>query len=183
MTTSQVRKLQGAAPTGLAASPVAGGGTFAAGAQFWKVTAVGPWGESAPGNEATATLALNGHADLTWANPPGTTAVRIYRGTSTNAENTLVVQLQGAATAYSDTGTGAAGAPPAVAGWSNMTKAGTVPLKSNIPAGTPAGLAQQLYQAMCEWCSVGTPITAGTSNQARIGDKVAAGAGFDLQEV
>jgi hypothetical protein len=184
MTTTQLKRVQGAAPTALAASPQAGGGTFAAGAQFWKVTAVGPWGESAPSAEATATLALNGQGSLTWTCPPGTTAVRIYRGTVTNTENALIAQLQGAPAAYSDTGTaGNAATPPAVTNWTAVTKTGTQPLKSNVPAGTPPGLFGAIYEAMCDWCAVGTATTAGTSQQAKIGDKVAAGAGYDLQEV
>ena len=185
MTTSQVRKLQGTAPTALAAAAVAGGGAFTAGAQFWKVTALGPWGESAPSAEATVSVALNGHADLTWACPPGTSAVRVYRGSVTNTENILVTQLQGNPTAYSDLGGPGtpATSPPAVSNWAAMSKSGTQPTKANIPAGTPAGLAQALYQAMCEWTSVGTATTAGVSQQAKLGDKLAAGAGFDLQEV
>jgi hypothetical protein len=104
-----------APPSTLAASPNVGGGSFAAATYFWKVTGVNGRGETTASNEATAAVALNGTASLTWAAlPAGTTAVKVYRGTVTNAENVLVATL-GAVVAYTDTGTaGVAGSPPAV---------------------------------------------------------------------
>lgn len=104
-----------AAPSGLAAAAVGSGGTFAAGAQYWKITGINGSGETTGSNEATATLVLNGSANLTWsALPAGTTGVKIYRGTASGAENVLVATL-GAVTSYTDTGTaGTAATPPAV---------------------------------------------------------------------
>lgn len=60
-------------------------------------------------------MAAGGTATLTWAAlPAGTTAVKVYRGTATNAENALVATL-GAVVTYTDTGTaGTPGSPPAV---------------------------------------------------------------------
>lgn len=106
-----------AAPSTLAASPNVGGGTFAAATYFWKVTGSNSRGETTASNEATCAVALNGTASLTWAAlPAGTTAVRVYRGTATGAENVLVATL-GAVVAYTDTGTaGVAGSPPTVSG-------------------------------------------------------------------
>jgi hypothetical protein len=104
-----------APPSTLAASPNVGGGSFAAATYFWKVTGSNAAGETTGSNEATAAVALNGTASLTWAAlPAGTTAVKVYRGTVTNTENVLVATL-GAVVAYTDTGTaGVAGVPPAV---------------------------------------------------------------------
>ena len=103
-----------AAPGTLAASPNVGGGTFGAATYFWKITGVNGRGETTASNEATTAVAANGTASLTWAAlPSGTTGVRVYRGTATNAENVLVAVL-GAVVAYTDTGTSlAAAAPPA----------------------------------------------------------------------
>jgi hypothetical protein len=118
-----------APPSALAAGAVVGGGTFAAGTYFWVVTGTNAQGETTKSNEATATIALNGSANLTWsALPAGTTGVKVYRGTVAGAENRLVATL-GAVTAYLDTGTvGSAATPP-----TNNT-AGTDPAKA-LPAG------------------------------------------------
>ncbi len=104
-----------APPSTLAAGANVGGGTFAAATYFWKITGLNSLGETTASNEATTAVALNGTASLTWAAlPAGTTGVRVYRGTVTNAENVLVAVL-GAVVAYTDTGTSlGAGAPPAV---------------------------------------------------------------------
>ena len=93
------------APSGAAAAAVGSGGTFAAGTYFWKITALYPGGESGPSSEVSATLVLNGSANLTWsALPAGATGAKVYRGTVTNAENVLVATL-GVVAAYTDTGT------------------------------------------------------------------------------
>lgn len=102
------------APTGLAAAAVVGGGTFAAGTYFWKVTGTDAQGETTGSNEASATIALNGSANLTWnALPAGTTGVKLYRGTAAGAEDHMIATL-GAVTSTTDTGTaGSAATPPA----------------------------------------------------------------------
>ena len=114
-TVTHVLQYQVAAPSGLAASPNVGGGTFAAHAYFWKITGLDAAGETTGSTEATCSVALNGTASLTWSAPPaGTAGVNVYRGTVTQTENVLVAAL-GAVVAYTDTGTaGVAGAPPAV---------------------------------------------------------------------
>lgn len=100
-------------PSGLTATAVVGGGTFAAGTYFWEVTFTGDLGETTVSNEASAVIALNGSANLTWnAPPPGVKHVKVYRGTVTQTENTLVTTL-GPVAAYTDTGTaGTAATPP-----------------------------------------------------------------------
>lgn len=103
--------LQAPAPTSFTATAVGTGGTFAAGAYYWKVVATTASGDSVPSAEATATLVLNGSANLAWTNPAGTTGVKVYRGTAPGAENVLVTTL-GVVTTYTDTGSaGTAGTP------------------------------------------------------------------------
>lgn len=102
-----------APPFGLAAAPVVGGGTFAAGTYYWEVTATTALGETTVSNEASAVLVLNGSANLTWNAPVGTiTGYKVYRGAAPGAENVLVATLPVTPTAYTDTNTGGAGAPP-----------------------------------------------------------------------
>jgi len=67
-------------PSGLAAAPNIGGGTFAAGTYFWVITGTDALGETTASNEATAVVALNGTVTLTWNQlPQGTTGVKVYR--------------------------------------------------------------------------------------------------------
>ena len=102
-------------PTNLAAAAVGSGGTFAAGTYFWEVTATTALGETTVSNEASATLVLNGSANLTWTLPAGpVTHIKVYRGTASGAENTLVTTLGPAVTAFTDTNVGGAGTPPTV---------------------------------------------------------------------
>jgi hypothetical protein len=102
-----------AAPSGLAAAAVVGGGTFAANTYFWVVTGVSDLGETTASNEASAAIALNGSCNLTWnALPAGTRHVKVYRGTASGVENALIATL-GVVTAYTDTGlAGTAATPP-----------------------------------------------------------------------
>jgi hypothetical protein len=100
-------------PSNLTATPVVGGGTFAAGNYFWKVTATTALGETSPSGEATAAIALNGSANLAWNAPNNVvTGYKIYRGTASNAENTLVATVSASTTSYTDTNVGGAGTPP-----------------------------------------------------------------------
>lgn len=101
-------------PAGLTATAVATGGTFAAGTYFWEVTATTSFGETSVSNEASATLVLNGSANLAWVAPAGpVTSFKVYRGTASNGENTLVATLPASQVTYTDTNTGSAGTPPA----------------------------------------------------------------------
>jgi hypothetical protein len=118
-----------APPAGLAAAAVVGGGTFVGGGAYWVITGINAEGETTRSNEATAVIALNGSANLTWsALPAGTTGVKVYRGTVPGGENVLVATL-GAVTSYTDTGSaGSAATPP------TTNTAGTDPQKA-LPAG------------------------------------------------
>ncbi|MEU6582751.1 phage tail tube protein [Nocardia sp. NPDC046763] len=91
------------------------GGTFAAGAEYWVITALGAWGESGKSNEVTATLVANGTQVLNWVAVVGATGYKIYRGTTPAGESVLVTTIgSGATITYTDTGTSSgAGTPPA----------------------------------------------------------------------
>lgn len=100
-------------PTGLTATAVGAGGTFAAGTYFWEVTATTALGETTVSNEASATLVLNGSANLAWTLPQGViTHIKVYRATVAGVENVLVTTLGPTATTFTDTNVGAAGTPP-----------------------------------------------------------------------
>lgn len=105
--------VQASPPSGLSATPVGAGGTFAAGNYFWEVTATTSLGETTVSNEATAAIVLNGSAVLAW-NPPNqkVTGYKLYRGTATGAENVLVATLTASQLTFTDTNVGGAGAPP-----------------------------------------------------------------------
>lgn len=101
------------APSGLTATPVVGGGTFAAGTYFYEVTATTALGETTVSNEASAVVALNGSVNLAWNAPNNVvTGYKLYRGTGAGTENTLVTTLTASQTTFTDTNVGGAGAPP-----------------------------------------------------------------------
>lgn len=102
-------------PASLAVQANGAGGTFAANTYFWVITATDALGETTASNEVTTAIVLNGSATLTWTYlPPGTTGVKVYRGTATGAENALIATL-GPVLTYTDTGTaGTAFSPPTV---------------------------------------------------------------------
>jgi hypothetical protein len=79
------------------------GGFFAAGAYFWKVTALNKNGETVGSNEVTATLTIGQQQVLNWGAVTGATAYTVFRGTSAGAENTAVAYL-GAVTTFTDRG-------------------------------------------------------------------------------
>jgi hypothetical protein len=102
-----------AAPFNLTATPVVGGGTFAAGTYFYEVTATTALGETTVSNEASAVVGLNGSVNLAWSLPNNViTGIKVYRGTGSGTENTLVTTLGATATTFTDTNVGAGGAPP-----------------------------------------------------------------------
>jgi hypothetical protein len=108
-----------APPDGVAVVPVAGGGSFSAGEQFWVITAVTATGESLPSSEVSATItSAAGSARLTWKRVPGASAYRIYRagaGGGESAGSAFVATTP--ATQFLDTGAPtSSGAPPSPAG-------------------------------------------------------------------
>lgn len=183
MTNTQIRVAQaGAAPSGVVAAAVGTGGTFAAGAQFWKITRRTLFGETQPSTEVTATLVLNGSASLTWSAAPGTYAFRIYRGTVTNTENLLVAEVDGHATSFVDTGASvvAATPPAAPAAFANANLSSTaLALKtSGALSGLNGGQLAQALRAINYWHNF--PTDPANTVQAA---KILAAVGIAIQEV
>jgi len=80
------------------------GGTLAAGATYWKITAINASGETLGSNEVTATLTGSTSSQpLSWPAISGSTGFNVYRGTAPGAENKLVATL-GLVTTYTDIG-------------------------------------------------------------------------------
>lgn len=101
-----------AAPAITLGTTAATGGTFGAGTYFWVVSAISATGESIVSNEVTATLVSTGTQILNWTAITGATGYKVYRGSVSGAENTLVATL-GAVLTYTDTGiAGTVSAPP-----------------------------------------------------------------------
>ncbi len=76
-----------AAPASPSATKVAGG-SLTAGSYFYKITAINANGETLPSTEVTATTeTTNLRINLAWTAVTGATSYRIYRGTSSGAEN------------------------------------------------------------------------------------------------
>jgi len=84
------------------------GGTLAAGATFWKVTAVNAAGQSLGSNEVSAVLTgTTSSQPLSWTVPVGAVSYNVYRGTTAGGENILVANV----TTNSYTDAGGAGTP------------------------------------------------------------------------
>lgn len=98
-------------PTGVTATPVASGGTFAAGTYYWKVTAIGPNGETMGSTQVSAAIVLNGSATISWSPVTGATSYRVYRGSTSNAQSLYFT------TTSPFTDTGAAGTAGTVPPW------------------------------------------------------------------
>jgi hypothetical protein len=85
-----------APPAHLIDSPSANGGSFAANAYYWVVTAVNDAGETTPSNEVTATLTgTTSSVGLGWNPVPGATGYNVYRGSNTSG---TPVTVDGSAT-------------------------------------------------------------------------------------
>lgn len=183
MTNTQTKLFPGgiAPPAGLAVAAVGSGGTFGAATYFWKITFRTIFGETSPSNEATVAIVSNGSANLTWTAPPARViGVRVYRGTVTNTENTLVADLPGSAAAYTDTGTGAAGTPPAAGSFATITTGSTslVSKSSNALSGLTPGQLNQALRAINYWHN--QPANPTVDGQAT---KILAAVGLGIQEV
>lgn len=95
-----------AAPTGVTATPVAGGGTFTAATYYWKVTALNSFGETIGSSEASAAVAANGHVTVSWTAVSGATGYNVYRSVTAGGESTSPARVASnvSGTTFSDTG-------------------------------------------------------------------------------
>ncbi len=91
------------APAMTSAIPAETGGTLGAGTYYYKVAAIGPWGESVASTESSgATITgSTGSVVVTYGSTPGATGYRVYRGTASGAQN---VYYNDAASTFTDTG-------------------------------------------------------------------------------
>jgi hypothetical protein len=111
MTSAAVEFISHTANTVGIAAPVitlgsaATGGTFAAGAYFWKLSATNVAGETLASNELTATLTANQQQPINWTAVTGANGYKLYRGTVAGAENVLVTTItSGSTVTFTDTG-------------------------------------------------------------------------------
>jgi hypothetical protein len=92
------------------------GGSLAAGTYYYTVTTTTATGESTPGKEVTATTTgATSTVTLNWNPVSGASGYKVYRGTSTGAEDTLIATITGESTvSFTDTGSEAttAASPP-----------------------------------------------------------------------
>lgn len=100
-------------PSAVTATASTTGGTLAAGATYWVITATNANGETTRSGEVTKTLTgSTSSVALTWTLPHGATGSKIYRGTTTGAEGTLVTTISGTTSTYTDTGTAGTSVTP-----------------------------------------------------------------------
>jgi hypothetical protein len=79
------------------------GGTLTAGDYYYKVSAIGPWGESVASAESSAAtiVGATGSVTVTYGAVSGATGYRVYRGTATGEQN---LYYDDAASTFVDTG-------------------------------------------------------------------------------
>jgi hypothetical protein len=80
------------APSVSAAASLNGNYGMLSGAYYWKVTAYDSAGETTGSNQVSINPGSAG-ATLTWNAVPGATGYKVYRGTSSGSENTLIANL------------------------------------------------------------------------------------------
>lgn len=95
-----------AVPTGLAAALQAGGSLPVGTAQYYKVTAVDPVGETVGSTQATATPTTgNQKVLLTWNAVTNATVYKVYRSTTTGVPGTQQLLAYSTTNSYVDDGT------------------------------------------------------------------------------
>ena len=107
-------------PPNLDGTASSSGGSLASGTYYYEVTAFSAAGEFTASTEIHKTVTgPTGSVALTWTSVPWATSYRLYRGTSTGAENKYftVTPVGGSTQSLTDTGTtGASATPPAQSG-------------------------------------------------------------------
>ncbi len=175
-----------AAPSGLAVTGSASGGTLAANTYFWKVTAITAAGETGASNEVSAALTgTSSSAALSWTQVAGATGYNVYRGTSAGNETTQLANVTTTAsgTTLKFTDTGAAGTstapPPAPPG----DAAGALGLSSPTANVAHYALGTTVVTASQTASGAGSDGTGLPGNTQLIGNQVAFTGIYALQKV
>jgi hypothetical protein len=132
-----------ATPSGTAASGSTIGGALAAHTYFYVVTAVTRDGETAPSTEVSVTTTgTTSSVLLTWTAAPGPPVFnyKVYRGTSSGAENVLVATTNGVTQTVTDIGASpvTASPPPPTTLYINLWNDGQLGFYSFSPTPSPA---------------------------------------------
>jgi RHS repeat-associated protein len=103
------------APPNFSGTASSTGGSLATGTYYYEVTAVSSGRESPVSSQINkAVTGPTGSVALTWTALPGATSYKIYRGTTSNGENTYYTSTTNS---FTDTGAaGTSGTPPAASG-------------------------------------------------------------------
>jgi len=133
-------------PSGVSATAVATGGTFAAATYYWKVTATNGQGETTGSAEVSSAIAANGSATIAWTAVSGATGYRVYRSTTAGGESaTPALVWSGTGTSVTDTGAAAtAGAVPAVNTASPYAGVFTVTVTESLTGRVVRGLSRAM---------------------------------------
>jgi trimeric autotransporter adhesin len=92
-------------PTQVSAGIVSAGGALSTATYYYKVTATNSLGETTGSNEESIAVTAGEIATVNWDAVPTATGYKIYRGTVTNTENTLIATIDSAsATVFYDSG-------------------------------------------------------------------------------
>ena len=111
-----ILRLEKAKPVQMAAPGLAtaSGGSLSVTTYYYKVTALGAWGETLGTEAPRATTSSKKTITVSWTAYPSATGYRIYRGTSSGGQTGYISITSGSTTSYSDTGATAltSGSPP-----------------------------------------------------------------------
>lgn len=100
-------------PILIESTPSAGGGTFTAGTQWYKVTAISANGETTASNEVFGSVSGSGEKiTVSWNIVVGATGYKLYRGSVSGGENILVTTTGASTFSYVDTNVGTSATPP-----------------------------------------------------------------------
>lgn len=145
-----------AAPTGITVNGAGTGGTLAAGSYFYVVTAVNGAGETTASAEvSTTTTGSTSSAIVNWNGVTGSTGYKVYRGTTSGAENKLIATISSPTTeSFTDTGgAGTSTSPPSSNTASTSVTLETSPASSTTASTATAwiggGTAGNTYVAAC----------------------------------
>jgi hypothetical protein len=104
---ASLARVPNAAPGLTSATGAITGGALVANTYYYKITGTTGSGETTGSVEQSGTVASGtaGTMTLVWPTvPTGTTGIKVYRGTATNAENVLVATLSSVTSPYVDLG-------------------------------------------------------------------------------